>query len=142
MLIILVVVAAGALWGLSAAFFWGKKKGVPSEEGVDALLTSADYEGEDPAIGWSLTKKWAQAAIAQFGYCAREHNAQRDAVAAWLRKEMKGQCVRNCDIVRVVPYAVNAVFVPSLWDIDAARARRDPRVVARKLAMTSGNPVK
>jgi len=66
-----------------------------------------------------LTRKWAARAKAQFGYISKRDSANLAAVSAWVRKEMEGDHVRVCDRLRVLPYAVEAVFVPSDHDIRA-----------------------
>jgi len=81
-------------------------------------VQNGDYEGAER--GWALTRKWCARAKAHFGYIPKRDAANLAAVGAWVRKEMAGENVRICDRLRVAPYAVEAVFVPSDDDVRAS----------------------
>lgn len=86
---------------------------------------------EDAAKGWGLTLKWCAEAKAQFGYVANRTKADEMAVGAWLRKQMKGNNVRNVDIIRVLPYATAAVFVPTDADLVANNIHKQSKIRSR-----------
>lgn len=96
----------------------------PSRKVVDGLVNIDKDDHEDAVAGWALTKKWCARAKAQFGYVHKRTPAGEAAVGAWLRKEMAGENVRVCDRLRVIPYAVACVFVPSDHDIIASKVHK------------------
>jgi hypothetical protein len=110
----------------------------PTEKQCTTLGALDKEDHADAARGWGLTLKWAAEAKAQFGYVNTRTKADELAVAAWLRKQMKGCNVRNVDIVRVLPYAVAAVFIPTDSEITAHNVHRNSNV-RKRVAMMKNN---
>jgi len=129
-----IVAGCSVAWRRFAAWKWPHQ---PDRRVVGGLSTLDEVEyGEERR--WKLTLKWCALAKAQFGTIRVRTAADDEAIAVWLRKEMAAVNVRVCDRLRVIPYAVASVYVPTNSDLEAENLLRLPEVKARRKLMGDG----
>jgi len=129
-------VAAGVqlLWRRYKAWRWPHQPDIKVVCGLNSL-DRVEYGDERKS---RLVLKWCARAKAQFGTIRVRTRADDEAIAIWLRKEMAAENTRICDRLRVIPYAVASVYVPTDSDLEAENMLRLSEVEARRKAYGGG----
>lgn len=93
------------------------------------------YPRSDSISRGRAVKHWCAEIRVKFGYIPIRSEASRQVASEWLRKELRAQHTRSCDINAIVPIVVESLFVPSDADLIAQALRDDPRVIERQRNM-------
>ncbi|APG76363.1 hypothetical protein 1 [Shahe tombus-like virus 2] len=110
-------------------WFWPYQ---PTAKQIDGLVKLDSEDNDGGVSGWALTKKWCAVAKAEFGTVQKRTPANDAAIADKIRRLMKEANTRNVDIIRVLPWAVASVYVPTDADLVAASVYNHKVVKARR----------
>lgn len=120
--------------------WWALRRGKPSRErDVRRLVDHTHQETQDGDTAFTAAvMKFGALARAKLGGVLSDTPANRLVANKVVGDLMEEQSVRACDRVRIAPFVAAGLFIPTLWEVEAAAIRCSAYAQDRMAAL--GNP--